>query len=182
MGKRDLMACAQTGSGKTAAFMVPIVNMLLQEAADVNLLEEGCEPHVVIMSPTRELAMQIFDQARKFTNGSVLKQAVIYGGVATAHHASKVKGGCHILVATPGRLWDFVNRRRISFASVRFLVLDEADRMLDMGFRDDIEKIIGHESMVPVGQRQTLMFSATFPDDVSFDIPYFAVIEFISRK
>ncbi|XP_012281400.1 ATP-dependent RNA helicase vasa [Orussus abietinus] len=165
MDRRDLMACAQTGSGKTAAFLVPMINTLLEEKCAASY--SACaEPEVVIVSPTRELTIQIYEQARKFSRGFILKCVVTYGGTATGYQAKQVQAGCNILVATPGRLTDFVNRGIISFNKVRFLVLDEADRMLDMGFRQDIEKLIDHETMVPKGQRQTLMFSATFPADV----------------
>ncbi|KAK9505265.1 hypothetical protein O3M35_009356 [Rhynocoris fuscipes] len=163
---RDIMACAQTGSGKTAAFLLPIINTLLEHPADLVITSTSVEPQAVIMSPTRELTIQIFNEARKFAHGSILKIALVYGGTATFHQANTLMRGCHILVATPGRLNDFVSRGRVSFASIRFFVLDEADRMLDMGFKPEIEKMLLHESMVPVGQRQTMLFSATFPEDI----------------
>lgn len=166
MSGRDLMGCAQTGSGKTAAFLLPIINMLLQDVREL-VVENGCaQPQVVIVSPTRELTLQIFNEARKFSYGSILKIAVAYGGTAVRHQGDNVARGCHILVATPGRLHDFVERNRVSFESVRFVVLDEADRMLDMGFMPSVEKMMEHPSMVPIDQRQTLMFSATFPQDI----------------
>ncbi|XP_028030277.1 ATP-dependent RNA helicase vasa isoform X1 [Bombyx mandarina] len=166
MSGRDLMGCAQTGSGKTAAFLVPIINMLLQDPKDL-ISENGCaQPQVIIVSPTRELTLQIFNEARKFSYGSVLKVAVAYGGTAVRHQGDNIARGCHILVATPGRLHDFVERNRVSFGSVRFVVLDEADRMLDMGFMPSIEKMMLHPTMVETTKRQTLMFSATFPEDI----------------
>ena len=162
MAGRDIMACAQTGSGKTAAFLVPIINNLLENPTELKLIGGGCEPHCVIISPTRELADQIWRQALKFSKDSIVKCTVIYGGVAMMHQGNQVANGCHILVATPGRLKDFVARRRVSFRSIRYVVLDEADRMLDMGFLPDVQKIMDDESMVPKEERGTLMFSATF--------------------
>ncbi|XP_053686042.1 ATP-dependent RNA helicase vasa-like [Sabethes cyaneus] len=159
MDKRDLMACAQTGSGKTAAFLLPMINTLLNDNDD---MEPG-HPFVVIIGPTRELVIQIFEEARKFSLGTILKVCVAYGGTASRHQMDTMANGCHILVATPGRLIDFVDRQVISFAKIKFVVLDEADRMLDMGFMSSIEKVMNHETMRPNGARQTLMFSATFP-------------------
>ncbi|GLV43348.1 vasa [Carabus blaptoides fortunei] len=163
---RDVMACAQTGSGKTAAFLLPIINSLLADKTDLIVTEGHCEPQVVIVSPTRELAIQIGAEARKFAHDSVIKTVVTYGGTAVQHQISQIMNGCHILVATPGRMNDFVERNRITFSSVRYVVLDEADRMLDMGFLPDIERVMGHETMVPTTERQTLMFSATFPEEI----------------
>ncbi|CAK9830591.1 ATP-dependent RNA helicase vasa [Anthophora retusa] len=163
---RDLMACAQTGSGKTAAFAVPIIHTLLEKPTDLIVTSAHCEPQVIIVSPTRELTIQIWQQIVKFSLNSIIKTVVAYGGTSVVHQGGKLSKGCHILVATPGRLLDFLDRGRITFSSVRFLVLDEADRMLDMGFLPSIEKIVDHETMVPLGERQTLMFSATFPDEV----------------
>ncbi|XP_028166803.1 ATP-dependent RNA helicase vasa [Ostrinia furnacalis] len=167
MNGRDLMGCAQTGSGKTAAFLLPIINTLLQDNRELIVGPNGCaQPQVIIVSPTRELTLQIFNEARKFSYGSVLKIAVAYGGTAVRHQGDNIARGCHILVATPGRLHDFVDRSRVSFESIRFVVLDEADRMLDMGFIPSVEKMMEHSTMVPLTDRQTLMFSATFPEDI----------------
>nr|CAD7423443.1 unnamed protein product [Timema monikensis] len=166
MAGRDLMACAQTGSGKTAAFLLPIVHVLLSDPHDMVIDSEGVEPHAVIISPTRELTIQIHEQARKFSRGSIVRAVVAYGGTAAFHQAKSLMAGCHILVATPGRLMDYVNRGRVRFNSLRFMVLDEADRMLDMGFMPEVERMMNHPTMVPAGQRQTLMFSATFPEDI----------------
>ncbi|CAG9563933.1 unnamed protein product [Danaus chrysippus] len=167
MNGRDLMGCAQTGSGKTAAFLLPIINTLLQDLRELVVSPSGCaQPQVVIVAPTRELTIQIFNEARKFSYGSILKIAVAYGGTAVRHQGDNIARGCHILVATPGRLHDFVDRNRVSFDSVRFVVLDEADRMLDMGFMPSVEKMMDHPTMVNITERQTLMFSATFPEDI----------------
>ncbi|XP_050585452.1 ATP-dependent RNA helicase vasa [Bombus affinis] len=165
MNGRDLMACAQTGSGKTAAFSIPIIHLLLQRGADLGISSAYCEPQALILAPTRELTIQIWQEIAKFSYNSIIRTAVAYGGTSVIHQGGKLSAGCHILVATPGRLMDFVERGRIKFSSLQFLVLDEADRMLDMGFLPNIERIVDHETM-PTIKRQTLMFSATFPDEV----------------
>lgn len=165
MAGRDLMACAQTGSGKTAAFLLPIINSLLENQRDL-LVEGNCiTPHCVIISPTRELTTQIYDQARKFARTSIIKICQVYGGTQVFHQRNKLVGGCHILVATPGRLLAFVRDGLINFSATRFVVLDEADRMLDMGFLPDVETVMRHPTMNS-GNRQTLMYSATFPEEV----------------
>ncbi|XP_012221478.2 ATP-dependent RNA helicase vasa [Linepithema humile] len=166
MNGRDLMACAQTGSGKTAAFVVPIIHTLLENPTDLIKTSTSCEPQVIIVSPTRELTRQIYEQAKKFSLGSILRVEMAYGGTSCNHQTNKILQGCHILVATPGRLLDFIGRDKVKLSSLRFFVLDEADRMLDMGFLPDIEKIVDHETMAPVENRQTLMFSATFPCEI----------------
>lgn len=166
MSGRDLMACAQTGSGKTAAFVLPILHTLLDSPRDLITTSTSCEPQVIIVSPTRELTQQIYTQARKFSLNSIIRCEVAYGGTSVSHQRDRIHAGCHVLVATPGRLLDFIGRGRIKLSSLRFFVLDEADRMLDMGFLPDIEKIVDHETMVPAEERQTLMFSATFPNEI----------------
>ena len=163
MGGRDLMAAAQTGSGKTAAFLLPMIHRLMMEYQPRSKESEH-RPECVIVTPTRELAIQIYDEARKFAFGSELKCAIAYGGVATGKQL--IGEGCNILVATPGRLLDFVQQGKIGFHRVQYLVLDEADKMLDMGFMPDVKKIVGNPHMAPKGQRQTLMFSATFPEAI----------------
>jgi len=163
---RDVMGCAQTGSGKTAAFLIPIIHKLLECRVADNGGEHPTCPEVVIMSPTRELAIQIKDEARKFCSGSQLKCVVAYGGTSVTHQANILSEGCNILVATPGRLNDFVERGKISYNKLQFLVLDEADRMLDMGFKEDIGRMVRNTDMPGKGIRQTLMFSATYPDEI----------------
>lgn len=162
MDGRDLMACAQTGSGKTAAFLLPMVNTLLDAKSD----KQAGSPQILIIVPTRELALQIFNEARKFAVGSFLKTCIAYGGTATRHQLDNIQNGCHILVATPGRLIDFVDKQAVCFNKIKFVVLDEADRMLDMGFMTDVEKIMTNETMPSKELRQTLMFSATFPSAI----------------
>ncbi|XP_018318686.1 ATP-dependent RNA helicase vasa [Agrilus planipennis] len=166
LAKRDLMACAQTGSGKTAAFLLPIVHTLIAEPEELVADGTSCSPQVVIISPTRELTIQIYEEARKFAHNSIIKVVVAYGGTSVGYQKDRMKMGCHILVATPGRMNDFVKRGSLSFSATRFVVLDEADRMLDMGFLPEVEHMMEHQSMVPTGTRQTLMFSATFPEEI----------------
>jgi probable ATP-dependent RNA helicase DDX4 len=128
LGKRDLMGCAQTGSGKTAAFLLPILHTLLEENRDQQIGRPNC----VIVAPTRELTIQIYNEARKFALHSYIKVCIAYGGTASRYQSDNIAKGCHILVATPGRLMDFVDKALITFEEIRFVVLDEADRMLDM--------------------------------------------------
>ena len=123
-------------------------------------------PTAVIMAPTRELATQIFDEAKKFCYRSWVQPCVVYGGSPIGNQMREMDRGCDLLVATPGRLSDLIDRGKISLSNVKYLVLDEADRMLDMGFEPQIRAIVEGADMTPVGERQTLMFSATFPADI----------------
>ncbi|XP_071440595.1 ATP-dependent RNA helicase vasa isoform X2 [Hetaerina americana] len=170
MAGRDLMACAQTGSGKTAAFLLPIIHNILEDPTGQSSGDDGyrasVNPLAVIVSPTRELSIQIFNEARKFAHSSLIRCCVVYGGTSRMHQINQVRKGCHVLVATPGRLQDLVDQGVIAFSAVRFFVLDEADRMLDMGFMPAVEKLLEHPSMVQTGERQTVMFSATFPEEI----------------
>jgi len=165
MEARDLMACAQTGSGKTAAFLLPIINHIVVN--DIRA-ESGSRqfPVAVFISPTRELAIQIHDEARKFGQGTETRAACIYGGTSTGYQRDQLMRGCNLLVATPGRLNDFTERGLVNFSKLQFLVLDEADRMLDMGFMPDIRRVVNSPSMPAKNRRQTLMFSATFPSEI----------------
>ncbi|XP_062460299.1 probable ATP-dependent RNA helicase DDX4 [Pezoporus occidentalis] len=163
---RDLMACAQTGSGKTAAFLLPIVAHMMRDGITATSFKEQQEPECIIVAPTRELINQIFLEARKFVYGTCIRPVVIYGGTQTGHSIRQVMQGCNILCATPGRLLDIIAREKIALHNVKYLVLDEADRMLDMGFGVDMKKLVSHPSMPPKEKRQTLMFSATFPEEV----------------
>jgi len=164
MAGRDLMACAQTGSGKTAAFLFPVINNLIATKPES---KDGMAvtPQMVVMAPTRELIIQIYDEARKFCGGTGLTCGVAYGGTSVQEQLHALSRGCNILAATPGRLLDFVERGRISFKNVQFLVLDEADRMLDMGFLPQIRNCVKHRTM-PKHNKQTAMFSATFPTQI----------------
>lgn len=169
---RDLMSCAQTGSGKTAAFLVPILNRMLEQGASMNppsnrpYQRRKQYPLGLVLAPTRELATQIYEEAKKFSYRSRMRPAVLYGGNNTSEQMRELDRGCHLIVATPGRLDDIINRGKIGLENLRFLVLDEADRMLDMGFEPQIRHIIENRDMPPTGQRQTLMFSATFPKNI----------------
>mmetsp|Transcript_36433 Transcript_36433/g.58563 ORF Transcript_36433/g.58563 Transcript_36433/m.58563 type:complete len:876 (+) Transcript_36433:113-2740(+) len=188
---RDVMACAQTGSGKTAAFLFPIINtILVQEKGEGRNGRSGghrggrggygggdrygrrrqCMPQALVLAPTRELASQIHDEAMRFTYESSLRCIVLYGGSDIRLQMDELSRGCSIIVATPGRLEDLIERRRVSLSKVRHLVLDEADRMLDMGFEPQIRKIVQGYDMPNTeykhGGRQTAMFSATFPPDI----------------
>lgn len=149
---RDLVGCAQTGTGKTAAFMLPILHQLTKQA----------RPQVVVVAPTRELAIQIGDNVREYGKYLPFTSTLIYGGVNIEPQIKALRKGVDILVATPGRLLDHMRRRNVSLKSVRHLVLDEADRMLDMGFIRDLQQIM---SDMPK-QRQTLLFSATMPPEI----------------
>ncbi|KAM9509657.1 putative ATP-dependent RNA helicase DDX4 isoform 2-T2 [Guaruba guarouba] len=163
---RDLMACAQTGSGKTAAFLLPVVAHMMRDGITATSFKEQQEPECIIVAPTRELINQIFLEARKFVYGTCIRPVVIYGGTQTGHSIRQVVQGCNILCATPGRLLDIIARQKIALHHVKYLVLDEADRMLDMGFGVDMKKLVSHPTMPPKEKRQTLMFSATFPEEV----------------
>jgi superfamily II DNA/RNA helicase len=173
MGGRDLMACAQTGSGKTGGFLFPILSQAYINGPSPAPLQTGqgfrqrkAFPTSLILAPTRELVSQIHDEARKFAYRSWVRPCVVYGGADIGTQLRAIERGCDLLVATPGRLVDLIERGRISLANIKYLVLDEADRMLDMGFEPQIRRIVEGEDMPPVQGRQTLMFSATFPRDI----------------
>ena len=163
---RDLMACAQTGSGKTAAFCFPIISNILRSGAQPTGRSRKAFPLALILSPTRELSSQIHDEARKFTYQVGIRPVVVYGGAPVVDQLRDMERGCDLLVATPGRLSDLVERARVSLQRVGYLALDEADRMLDMGFEPQIRRIVEGEDMPRTGERQTLMFSATFPKEI----------------
>ncbi|KAJ8670108.1 hypothetical protein QAD02_001367 [Eretmocerus hayati] len=169
INRRDVMACAQTGSGKTAAFLVPILNQIYESGpipAPPNASRRKQYPLGLVLAPTRELATQIYVEARKFAYRSRMRPAVVYGGSNIGDQMRELDRGCHLLVATPGRLVDMLSRGKIGLHNCRFLVLDEADRMLDMGFEPQIRRIVEGDNMPPTGERQTLMFSATFPKEI----------------
>ncbi|KAI6149135.1 P-loop containing nucleoside triphosphate hydrolase protein [Pisolithus tinctorius] len=164
---RDLMACAQTGSGKTAGFLFPILSASFASGPRPPPAEtpqmgyartRKAYPTALILAPTRELVSQIHEEARKFAYRSWLSPC--------RRQLRQIERGCDLLSATPGRLVDLIERGRISLNNIRYLVLDEADRMLDMGFEPQIRRIVQGEDMPGVHDRQTLMFSATFPRDI----------------
>ena len=155
---RDILGCAQTGTGKTAAFAVPILELLMVNKTNGNRRNIRS----LIVTPTRELAIQIDDSFRRYGSFTGLKSAVIFGGVNQKSQVKELKQGVDILTATPGRLLDLMNQGFISISDIEIFVLDEADRMLDMGFIHDIRKLL---KMLPK-KRQTLFFSATMPPDI----------------
>ncbi|XP_050229711.1 DEAD-box ATP-dependent RNA helicase 37-like [Mercurialis annua] len=167
LGGRDLMACAQTGSGKTAAFCFPIISGIMKEQyVQRPRGTRTVYPLALILSPTRELSCQIHDEAKKFAYQTGVKVVVVYGGAPIHHQLRELERGVDILVATPGRLVDLLERAKVSLQMIRYLALDEADRMLDMGFEPQIRKIVEQMDMPPPGRRQTMLFSATFPKEI----------------
>jgi ATP-dependent RNA helicase RhlE len=157
---KDLLGCAQTGTGKTAAFAIPTLQLLSEEKTS----SKGNQTiKALIVTPTRELAIQIYESFCTYGKFTKLKSCVIFGGVSQKTQEDKLKQGVDILIATPGRLNDLINQKVIDLKHLKIFILDEADRMLDMGFIHDVKKII---SKIPA-ERQTLFFSATMPADVA---------------
>ena len=156
LAKHDVMARAQTGTGKTAAFALPILQKLI--------LAQPCKQQLraLILTPTRELAQQVYKSFCHYGQFTTLDIGIAYGGVSTKKQISELKAGVDILIATPGRLLDLLNSESVSLAKIDTLVFDEADRMLDMGFKDEIDQITGYLQQT----KQTLLFSATFADDI----------------
>jgi ATP-dependent RNA helicase RhlE len=155
MSGNDVIAIAQTGTGKTAAFVLPMLHRLVESGGEREIRS-------LILAPTRELAVQIMENIRNYGQSLPIRVAAIYGGVEEDAQIKSLRKGVHIVVATPGRLIDLLGRQKLDFRMLEMLVLDEADRMLHMGFLPDIEKIIG---FLPK-RRQTLMFSATLSKEV----------------
>jgi ATP-dependent RNA helicase RhlE len=158
---RDLMAGAQTGTGKTAAFALPILHRLSAHASP-SASPARHPVRALVLAPTRELAIQVAESFREYGKHVPLRSTVVYGGVDMNAQIAELRRGVEILVATPGRLLDHVQNKTVMFNQVSVLVLDEADRMLDMGFLPDIKRII---ALLPT-KRQNLLFSATFPDEI----------------
>ncbi|WP_158968796.1 DEAD/DEAH box helicase [Paraglaciecola sp. L3A3] len=154
---KDVMAAAQTGTGKTAGFTLPILQRLSQGTP-----ARANQARALILTPTRELAAQVAESVQTYGRDLPLKSAVVFGGVGINPQMVKLRKGVDILVATPGRLLDLYNQNAVKFSDLEILVLDEADRMLDMGFIHDIKKIL---KLLPKN-RQNLMFSATFSDEI----------------
>ena len=177
MTGKDVMACAQTGSGKTAAFLFPIIHILL--AAGPRPFRKRLKwgqvaPESLVLAPTRELAMQIFEESQKFCYKTGLRSVSVYGGMDMRGQVQELDKGCQILVATPGRLIDLctprqrgdsqsTNHPKISLSNIYVFCIDEADRMLDMGFEMQMRQIVQKLEMPPKSEIQTMMFSATFP-------------------
>lgn len=155
---RDLLGCAQTGTGKTAAFALPILQRLALKPKRV----ESRHTRSLILTPTRELAVQIQESFQTYGKYLPLQSTVVFGGVSQFHQVKALSRGVDVLVATPGRLLDLIQQRHVNLRNLEIFVLDEADRMLDMGFIDDIKKII---KLLPQN-RQNLFFSATMPPDI----------------
>ena len=153
--EQDLVAFAQTGTGKTAAFSLPIIEKIDANSSDIQCL---------ILCPTRELCLQITNAIKSFTKYKrEIRTIAVYGGESMGKQLDDLRRGGQIIVGTPGRVHDFIRRRKINFDAVKYLVLDEADEMLSMGFKDDLEIIIGETPT----ERQTLLFSATIPDSIN---------------
>jgi ATP-dependent RNA helicase RhlE len=158
IGGSDLIACAETGTGKTAAFVLPILHKLLHSERPAG----DPRSRVLVLAPTRELAVQIEDQIHGLAYHTTVSSAAVYGGVEMGMQERALKAGVDVIVATPGRLMDHMRQQNADLGAIELLVLDEADRMLDMGFWPDVQRII---SAIP-SHRQTLLFSATMPDEV----------------
>jgi ATP-dependent RNA helicase RhlE len=150
----NVVGIAQTGTGKTAAYLLPLFTKLKKA--------EGADPRVLILVPTRELSIQVGDDVQELTSYSDLRHAAVFGGIGWTKHAELVTPGVDILVATPGRLWDLYRAGALSLKKIKYLVIDEADRMLDMGFLPQLKQL---QEILP-RRRQNLLFSATFPETV----------------
>jgi ATP-dependent RNA helicase RhlE len=154
---RDIVGCAQTGTGKTLAFLVPALDRLLRDRT------KSKNPRVLILEPTRELVIQVAEETRKLAARTSLRSVSVYGGTRMKKQTKKLRRGVDIVIATPGRLMDHMRRKNVHFDDLQILVLDEADRMLDMGFFPDIQQIVRQTPR----QRQTMLFSATIPPAIS---------------
>jgi ATP-dependent RNA helicase RhlE len=159
--RRDLRGCAQTGTGKTAAFAIPLLQLMHEEQQKAPQGHRTIQ--ALVLTPTRELAIQIEESFKAYGRFLNLRHLVIFGGVSQVNQVNSLRKGIDILVATPGRLLDLMQQGHVSLRDIKFLVLDEADRMLDMGFVHDVKRII---SKLPV-KKQTLFFSATMPPEIN---------------
>ncbi|OMJ71285.1 hypothetical protein SteCoe_30546 [Stentor coeruleus] len=160
LSRRDIMACAQTGSGKTASYLVPVIAKMLSERPPTSTVARSAQPVSCILAPTRELSIQIYEEALKFAHLTGIRIVAVYGGADPKIQSKELARGADIIVATPGRLIDFINRGKIDLSLVKYLVIDEADMMFDMGFEPQIRTIL--DSMKD-NKRETIMCSATFP-------------------
>ncbi|MCB2051265.1 MAG: DEAD/DEAH box helicase, partial [Novosphingobium sp.] len=163
---RDLLGCAQTGTGKTAAFALPVLHRLLTDS-HVGRDSQGRKQRrpaigCLVLVPTRELALQVQRSFQTYGAGTKLRQTAIYGGVSQNPQVKALQSGVQVVIATPGRLLDLINQGHVRLDQLQILVLDEADQMLDMGFVHDLRKIVEY---IPA-ERQTLMFSATMPTEI----------------
>ena len=155
--KKDVLASAQTGTGKTAGFTLPLLHLLSQNKSDRNR-----KVRALVLTPTRELAAQIYDNVKEYSTYIDIRSTVIFGGVNQKPQVATLRKGVDVLIATPGRLLDLHSQKALSLKQIEILVLDEADRMLDMGFQRDINKIM---NLLPK-RRQNLLFSATFSKEI----------------
>ena len=161
LDRKDILGCAQTGTGKTAAFTIPILQLMHEHRAESNSRVRTID--CLILTPTRELAIQIGESIAAYGRHLTLRHHVIFGGVSQHTQVNAIRNGVDILVATPGRLLDLMQQGHIVLSNIKFFVLDEADRMLDMGFIHDVKKVI---AKLPA-KRQSLFFSATMPPEIS---------------
>ena len=170
LGGQDLIACAETGTGKTAAFVVPTLQRLLLDERDPEkvALRAAGKSRVLVLAPTRELAVQIEDEIHGLAYHTNVTSAAVYGGVDMGVQERALKAGVDIIVATPGRLMDHMRQQNADLSGIELLVLDEADRMMDMGFWPDVRRIVAALPTSGAG-RQTLLFSATMPNEVVRD-------------
>lgn len=157
--RKDLLGCAQTGTGKTAGFAIPVLQLL---ESDRRQEPRAKGLQVLVLTPTRELAIQVYDSFRSYGKYLPFRSMSIFGGVSQVPQVQELNRGVDILVATPGRLLDLISQKLISLDTIRYFVLDEADRMLDMGFVHDVKRIV---RLLPA-ERQTLFFSATMPGEI----------------
>ena len=158
---RDILGCAQTGTGKTGSFIIPLIEILNTRKSKSRM------PRSLILAPTRELAIQVSEEFRKINQYLNLQMVLLIGGTSFTEQENKLSKGVDVIIATPGRLLDHIERGKVIIKDVKLLVIDEADRMLDMGFEPQIRRVVQHSDMVqPSNGRQTLMFSATFPSEM----------------
>ncbi|MBP8217658.1 MAG: DEAD/DEAH box helicase, partial [Thauera sp.] len=158
---KDVMGGAQTGTGKTAGFTLPLLHRIARHA-NSSTSPARHQTRALILAPTRELAMQVFESVKTYSKHLPLRSVCVYGGVDIRPQQAELRRGIEVVIATPGRLLDHIEQKSINLSQVEVLVLDEADRMLDMGFIPDIKRIL---ALLPK-QRQSLLFSATFSDEI----------------
>ena len=161
---RDVIGCAETGTGKTAAYVLPVLSRLIREDREAGPRASHDATRALILAPTRELATQIDDEIQGFAYHAPVASVAVYGGVPMGPQERSLKAGVDIVVATPGRLLDHMRSNVGDYSKLEIFVLDEADRMMDMGFWPDVRKIA--EALPPTAARQTMLFSATMPDEV----------------
>ena len=157
---RDLLGCAQTGTGKTAAFAIPVIQLMVQKPAPTNFKKPI---RTLVLTPTRELAIQISESFTAYGRHTNLKNVVVYGGVGQKPQTDALRAGVDILIATPGRLLDLMNQGHVHLDKIEFLILDEADRMLDMGFVHDVKKVRLYFSRLPCRRKLCVFLRAFSP-------------------